>query len=74
MILTMPILNMFGFLFLNVSLKSQNFNGLASIIAGAKYIHYAILVVLEIIYPSSYFFWKNNPPVITGIVDEIREI
>ncbi len=70
----MPILNMFGFLFLNVFLKSQNFNGLASIIAGAKYIHYVILVVLEIINPSSYFFWKNNPPVISEIVDEIREV
>ena len=60
-ILTMPILNMFGFLILNFSLKSQNFNGLASTIMGVKYIHYAILAVLEVIYPSSYFFWKNNP-------------
>ena len=73
-ILTMPILNMFGFLILNFSLKSQNFNGLASTIMGVKYIHYAILAVLEVIYPSSYFFWKNNPRELTSLIDEVREI
>ena len=73
-ILTMPILNMFGFLILNFSLKSQNFNGLASTIMGVKYIHYAILVVLEVINPSSYFFWKNNPRELFSLIDEVRDI
>ena len=73
-ILTMPILNMFGFLILNFSLKSQNFNGLASTIMGMKYIHYAIIAVLEVIYPSSYFFWKNNPRELTSLIDEVRDI
>ena len=74
MILTIPILNMFGFLILNFFLKNQKFNGLASTIMGVKYIHYAILAVLEIIYPSSYFFWKNNPRELTSLLDEVREI
>jgi hypothetical protein len=73
-ILTMPILNMFGFLILNFSLKSQNFNGLASTIMGVKYIHYAIITILEVIYPSSYFFWKNNPRELTSLIDEVRDI
>jgi len=73
-ILTMPILNMFGFLILNFSLKSQNFNGLASTIMGFKYIHYAVLAVLEIINPSSYFFWKNNPRELFSLIDEVRDI
>lgn len=41
---------------------------------GVKYIHYAILAVLEVIYPSSYFFWKNNPRELTSLIDEVREI
>jgi hypothetical protein len=73
-ILTMPILNMFGFLILNFFLKSQNFNGLASAIMGVKYIHYAIIAVLEVIFPSSYFFWKNNPRELTSLIDEVRDI
>ena len=74
MILTMPIMNMFGFLASNFSLKNQNFNGLASIITGVKYIHYVIIMILEVIYPSSYFFWKNNPKELTSLLDEVREI
>jgi hypothetical protein len=47
-------------------------NTLASGIMLIKYMHYAIIIGLEVFKPGSYFNWKNNPKTGTYF-EEIQE-